>query len=663
MACWFSGCASVSAVPFQGALHTDHASAVLAGTPEDFKKTCDRELAAAKDLVADVRAATTPLAVLAKYDDATNRLNNMSYRASLAEEVHPNAAMREAAETCEQQLEAYGTEISQDRAVYDAINTIDVATLEPLTAFWVSKVLRDFRRSGVDRDEATRKEIAILSDDIVKISQVFARNIRDDVRTAKFTPAELEGAPADWFAAHPVVDGLISVTTDSPDAVPVMTYVKSAKTRRTLWHLNKNRGFPSNVEVLNSLIAARYELAQKLGAPNWAAFETEIKMAKTPEAVAQFIAKARVATDKRATADMQTLLTRKRKDEPTAERVESWDAFFYVDRVQSEQFNLDSQLLRQYFEYDHVRAGVMEITAALFGIRYQPVTDAKVWHPEVETFDLFDGQQLLGRIHLDMHPREGKYKHAAQFTLTPGGGTSLPEAALVCNFARPGGLMQHSEVETFFHEFGHMLHTVFAARQQLHGLAGLTMERDFVEAPSMLLQEWPLRAEVLQRFAKHAQTNEPIPASLVAQLVAAKQFGIGLYTRRQLSLAALSLELHRRAPGFDTHDVVGEVEKPFEPIFREWAPDTHFELAFGHLGSYGAAYYTYVWSTVIAKDLLTRFQATSMMDASVAREYREKVLGRGGARPAAESVADFLGRPTNFDAFERWLNETPAPAK
>ncbi len=658
-----ASCASVNAERKPTAEPAPHAAELLSGTPAAFAASCDAEIAAVKAALGQARTATSSAAVLEHFDEALQRLENAGLRAVLAKEVHPDVKFREVAEACEPRASTLSVELSQDRTLYDPLNAIDAAALDAEASYWLGKTLIDFRRSGVDRDQATRAKVAALNEELVKIAQAFDRNIREDVRTLKVAPGELDGVPADWLKAHPVVDGKVSITTDSPDAVPVLTYAKSAAVREALWRLNRNRGYPGNVEVLNTLLAKRYGLATLLGYASYAAYDTQVRMVKTADAAAEFIEKGRLATEKRANADSATLLARKRKDTPAATSIDPWDLGYYIDRVQTEQYSLDSQKLREYFEYGHVRDGVIGIASDLFGVRFQRIDDAKVWHASVETYDVFEGERLLGRIHLDMHPREGKYKHAAHFAMTAGGRDALPEASLVCNFAEAGGFLEHRDVETFFHEFGHMMHNIFSARHHWASAAGLKMEWDFVEAPSMLLQEFALDGPTLQRFAKHFKTNEPIPPALVGQLVAAKEFGIGVYARRQFFLAAISLEYHRRAPGFDTTAVLRELQDRFSPI-KEWVEGTHFELSFGHLSSYGSTYYTYLWSTVIAKDLLTRFHATSMLDPKVAREYRTKILEPGGARPAQVSVTDFLGRPSSFDAFEKWLNtphQAPTP--
>lgn len=640
---------------------TPKAATLLSTTPTEFTKGCDDAITRAKELVAKLKALPRGqhAEALALYDEVVDVLSNAGARSGLAKEVHPDQAFREACEGCEQKVEAYNVELSLDRGLYDALSAVDASKLDPVASYWLFKTLREFRRGGVDRDEPTRNKVKALNEELVKLGQAFGRNIRDDVRTVQADPRELEGLPQDWLAAHPKgADGKIAVTTNTPDYLPVMTYARGAKVREQLWRAYRDRAYPKNVEVLSQMLGKRHELATLLGYQTWAAYVTETKMVKSATAARDFIEQGRAATEARAKADMAMLIERKKKDVPNATAIEPWEHQFYEDRVRNESFGLDSQALRPYFEYGSVEKGVMSITSKLFGVRYVPVSDAKVWHPDVETFDVFEGEQLIGRIHLDMHPRDGKYKHAAQFGLTVGrGGRELPEAVLVCNFAKPGELMEFSQVETFFHEFGHLLHEVFAGRQRWAGVSGVRTEWDFVEVPSMLLQEWPLDSTALKAFARHHQTGEPMPDTLLAQLKRAKEFGAGLDARRQFFLSAVSLSFHERKPGFDTNQVLKEVQEKFVPFRREWVDGSHFELGFGHLDGYSAIYYTYQWSTVIAKDLLTRFREKGMLDSDLATEYRKKVLDPGGSVEADKLVKDFLGRPHSFAAYEAWLNQ------
>ncbi len=633
---------------------------LLAGPVAAFTATCDEVLAKARSQVEQLKALPRGHhEALKLYDEVTTSVGSLGQRAGLAREVHPDPAFREAAEACEQRLETFSVELSQDRGVFEALSAVDDASLDATTRFWRFKTLREFRRAGVDRDEATRARVRELNEALVKLGQAFGRNIRDDVRSVLATRAELDGVPDDWFASRqPDASGRYTVTTNTPDYLPVMIYATNVAVREALWRAYRQRAFPANATVLSDLLARRHELATLLGYPSWADFATETKMVKTAQAARDFVERGKQSTRARAQVDLAQLVARKQRDVPAATALEPWEFGFYEDRVKAESYGLDSQALRSYFEYGQVKRGVMETTASLFSIRYQPVTDAAVWHPEVETYDVYelDGAGAkVGRIHLDMHPREGKYQHAAEFGLTIGRlGRALPEAVLVCNFPRPGGLLQHSEVETFFHEFGHLLHEIFGGHQPWGGVSGIRTEWDFVEVPSMLLQEFPLDASVLAGFAKHVETGQPIPPETVAQLKRALEFGVGLAERRQFFLADISLTFHQRPPGFDTSATVRELQTQYVPIRNEWAEGTHFELGFGHLDGYSATYYTYLWSTVIAKDLLTRF-GPSLLNPTVATEYRRRVLEPGGSREAATLVEAFLGRPYSFAAFEAWL--------
>jgi thimet oligopeptidase len=328
--------------------------------------------------------------------------------------------------------------------------------------------------------------------------------------------------------------------------------------------------------------------------------------------------------------------------------------------VKAEQYGFDSQSVRPYFEYGRVKDGVLDVTARLFGIAYRKVEDAAVWHPEVEAYDVLEDGALLGRVYLDMHPREGKYKHYAQFTLASGQrGVRLPEGVLVCNFPRPTAgapaLMEHGDVKTFFHEFGHLLHHVLGGHTRWAGQSGVATEWDFVEAPSQMLEEWVWDPGVLAGFARHVETGEPIPAELVRRMKVADEYGKGLMVRQQMFYAATSLELHRRDPaGLDTTALVAEMQERYTP-FRH-VDGTYFQESFGHLDGYSAIYYTYMWSLVIAKDLFGPFREAGLMSAEPARRYRKAILEAGGSKPAAELVKDFLGRPSSFDAYEQWLN-------
>ncbi|MDY7231801.1 M3 family metallopeptidase [Hyalangium rubrum] len=637
----------------------------LTGTVAQFQESCRQDIQKAQEGFARFKALPAPrdtAVALGLYDDASALLADTAGRSAIATNSHPDEALRRAAEDCEQQVAKVQAEIDLDRGVYDVLASLDLNGQDEATRHYVTNELKAFRRGGVDRDEATRAKLKALNDELIKLGQEFGRNIREDVRSVEFDPKELAGLPEDYVRAHPAgTNGKVRITTDTPDYLPFQTYAKSAKAREALWRAFRKRGHPKNLDTLSRLIAKRHEIATLLGYPSWASFITEDKMIRSDKAAAEFIEKITTASAARAKSDYDALLARKRKDEPKATVVNPWDQAYLEDRVRAEQYSFDSQAVRPYFEYTRVRQGVLDITSRMFGITYKPLPDAQVWHPDIEAYDVYEGSKLLGRIYLDMHPRADKYKHAAQWDLASGkAGKTLPEGVLMCNFPKPGAepaLMQHSDVETFFHEFGHLLHHILGGHTRWAGVSGTRTEHDFVEAPSQMLEEWAWAPESLQTFARHHQSNAPLPTETIARMKRADELGKGLWVRQQMFYAATSLRFYNRDPkGLDTTATIQELQERYTPF--KYAPDTYFHLSFGHLDGYSAVYYTYMWSLVIAKDLFTPFQTEGLMNPAPALRYRRAVLEPGGAKDAAVLVKDFLGRDYGFEAYERWLNGT-----
>lgn len=631
-----------------------------------FAKVQDERLAkaqAALDRMLAVRGTRTVENTLVPYDEVQLYLDAAGQQAGLMEEVHPDAGFRATAEKISQRVSAFSTNLSLNRAVYDAIAAIDVSKADAETRYYVERTLRDFRLAGVDKDEATRNKIRALHEELVLIGQEFSRNIRDDKRTVIVSDVkELEGLPADYIERHkPGPDGKITLTIDYPDSLPVFSYAKNEALRKRMYIAYNNRAYPNNMAVLDRLISKRYELANLVGFKTWADYITADKMVESSTNASTFIDRIVQASGQRAEREYQMLVKRKQQDEPGAKGINAWEFTYYSELVRKASYDFDTQSVRPYFQYDRVKQGVLDVTGKLFGVTFKQVKDAPVWDKSVECYEMFEGGKLVGRFYLDMHPREGKYSHAAQFGVRTGvAGKQIPEAVLVCNF--PGGiegdpgLMEHDDVVTFFHEFGHLLHTLFAGRHKWVGIGGISTERDFVEAPSQMLEEWTWDAPTLQSFARHYKTNEPIPTALVQQMRRASEFGEGLRVRRQMVYARLSLSIYDRAPGqVNTDALIKQITEQYQPF--PFVEDTHFQTAFGHLDGYSAVYYTYMWSLVIAKDMFSQFDKANLLAPGVAKRYRDAVLAPGGSKPAAKLVEDFLGRPFNFTSWQKWLNE------
>ncbi|TWE12240.1 M3 family metallopeptidase [Rudaeicoccus suwonensis] len=618
------------------------------------EETCGGYLTQARGLADALRAdpPTEPLAVLRAWNDIQVLLGNAAAIAGLYSSVDPAAQVRDAADAAMQPLDAFGTELGMDAKLFEIISAVDASALDADAQRLLERTLRDFRRSGVDRDDVTRARLAELAEAELKASQEHNKNIREGVRSIHVTPDALAGMPQDWLDAHPAdADGLVTVTTDYPDSIPLVTFCSDHGTRRVLTRERLNVAWPANDAVLQRLLALRAEHAKLLGYDSWADYDAEVKMIGSASAIGEFIDKICDAATDSALRDKQVLLDRLRRDVPDATDIDSPDLSYYSELVRKEDYSVDAQLVRTYFDFTKVRQGLLDVTGRLFGLRFR-AAHVVTWHEDVAAYDVLRDDVVIGRIYLDLHPREGKYKHAAQFDLRSGvRGRQLPEGVLVCNFSR--GLMEHSDVVTLFHEFGHLIHHVLGGDQEWVRFSGVATEWDFVEAPSQMLEEWAWDADVLATFAINAD-GETIPADLVERMRRADDFGKGFQARTQMFYAALSLQIHLESHD-DLTDVVRELQGRYS-VFP-YVEDTHFHCAFGHLDGYSSGYYTYMWSLVIAKDMFSAFDDADLFAPAVAERYRDCVLVQGGRKDAADLVADFLGRSYTFDAYARWLAE------
>ncbi len=632
-----------------------------------FEKTMDDRLAKAQaslDRLLAVKGTRTIANTLTLYDEILIHLDTAGAQANLMAVVHPDKALRESADKVTQKVSSFGTALSLNRGVYDALTAMDLKGADAATRYYVERTLRDFRLAGVDKDEATRARITALRDELVLIGQEFDKNIRSDVRTVTAANvSELEGLPADYISRHkPDANGVITLTTDYPDALPIFTYAKNEALRRRMYIAYNNRAYPQNIDVLNKLVSRRAELAGLLGYTTWADYITANKMVGNSKNASEFIDKILTASDAKAKREYAALLKRKQQDLPGSTVVNAWEKSYWSELLRRSDYNFDSQKVRPYFSYSNIKNGVLDLSSKLFGVTFKQVRNAPVWHPDVECWEMFEKGKLIGRFYLDMHPREDKFKHAAEYVVRTGVlGRQIPEATLVCNLpggeANDPGLMEHDDVVTFFHEFGHLMHELLAGRQRWIGIAGISTEQDFVEAPSQMLEEWTWDPKTLATFAKDYKTGESIPAELVKQMKRASEFGKALGVRRQMIYAKLSLSIYDRDPKLvDTDAMVAQITKQYEPF--PFVEDTHFQAAFGHLDGYSAVYYTYMWSLVIAKDLFSQFDKSNLLaPGDAALRYRTKILARGGSAPARVMVEDFMGRPIDFKAYEVWLNE------
>ncbi len=619
---------------------------------------CDRLLTQAGALrtALEQDRAAPSLVTFRQFDDIWIVLRAASRDANLLASTSPDEHIRNAGRQCLARVTDAEDAVQLSRAIYDRLKAIPLDNVDAETRHVLALTLAGFDRAGVSRDEATLARIAALNQQITALVIKFGENIANGRRTVNADPAELAGLPADYIAARePGADGKVVISTDYPDLHPVLTYARSDALRRRLYEANHNRAYPQNDTVLRDLIVQRDVLARLLGRPNFATLQLEDAMLDTPSRVQQFLGEMARAGDAYARRDDARMLERLRHEQPDATAIPAWSDTYLTQLIKKEQYDLDSQAVRRYFAYDNVRDGILQLTRDLMGVQIRPWQTA-VWDPSVETYEMVDAGEVIGRFYFDTHPRPGKFSHAAVFSIRPGvAGGSIPVAALVTNFPAGDhrtGLMEHRDVEVFLHEYGHLIHAMLSGgkRYALSSMAGL--EPDFMEAPSKMLENFVWDYDTLARFAVDEQ-GQTIPRALVERMNRARYFGEALRDRRQIGLANASLSYYLGPP---EADLTGHFMRAYDKYaLQPYPADVHPQDAFPHLGPYAASYYKYMWSQTIALDMFSRFEKEGVRNPAVAGAYRQKVLGPGGVMPAAALVEAFLGRPPTLEAYRARL--------
>jgi thimet oligopeptidase len=647
---------------------------VQGNDPAALESWINQRLDAEKADIDKLLAVTGPRTVentLRPYDDAQNKLAVAGNNASLLYMLADAAPLRDKGQAMSAKVSSASTDLSLNQKVYRALAAMPLPANDPPTRHYLERTLLEYRLAGVDKDDATRAKIRALQDKIAVLSLTFGRNIADGTLKIKATRAELEGLPADFIALHkPAADGAYTLTTEQPDVQPVLTFSSNPNLRRRMYLAYNQRAYPQNIQVLRDLLAARQELATTLGYAHYADLATADQMIGSTANVEKLIQQVDQVARPVADREYAQLLAFAQKRQPGLESISMSDSRYWAEQYRRAQFAFDAQSVRPYFPYAQVQAGILKTAARLFHVSFKPVTGITIWDPSVDIFDVYDAApdnqgKLLGRIYLDMHPREGKDKWFSSEPVVPGiRGKQLPEGMLVCNFsggvAGAPGLMQYDEVVTFFHEFGHLMHHILGSQGQWSGAGGFNVEGDFVESPSQMLEEMFHDPAILQSFGKHYQTGETIPVATIARMNAASSYGRGRWLMTQLVYSSFSLQIHNQAPAAIDFDALQQADvRRFSPFTT--VEGDRFFASFTHLTSYASNYYTYVLDKVIAIDFFAQFDRNNLLDGPTAMRYRRAVLQPGATKPAAELVKDFLGRPQQIDALKNWMNEEFQP--
>ncbi|NNE44522.1 MAG: Zn-dependent oligopeptidase, partial [Gemmatimonadetes bacterium] len=411
---------------------------------------------------------------------------------------------------------------------------------------------------------------------------------------------------------------------------------------------------------LEEAIAVRHRIAELLGYESWAHYRLEPRMAKDPDTVLDFLSDLRGRIQDKLEADIAAMEATYAKDD--ADGVNYWDWRYYNGLQLKNEYQVDQTKVSEYFPLEAVLDGMFGITQEVFGLRYVEVEDPAVWNEDVQLFEIHDAAtgEFIAHFYTDLFPRDGKFSHAAAFPLRsgvtlPDGTRQTPVSAIVANITKPTpttpSLLTHEEVETMFHEFGHILHQTLT-RAELYRFAGSATEQDFVEAPSQNLEHWTWEPEVLDRFAAHYETGEKMPREMLDGMIAAKNLNSGITWLRQAFYASLDMTYHGPGAEKNTTEILTELH----PIcgFPN-LEGTHMQAGFGHLFGYDAAYYGYLWSKVYGDDMYTAFEENGILNPEVGMRYRQEIYEKGGTLDGLDLIRNFLGRDPNNQAFLRDL--------
>lgn len=643
-----------------GVLHFNYQAQDLAPAEAEARVKLEKDLAA---LIAIPQAERTFENTIMGYERAFDNYGNALGMSGFLSYVSTDKKFRDAANDLQMQISQYMVDVATRRDVYKAIReyTDTNPRLDPVQAKLVKEMLIGFKNSGMDLNDADLEKFKALNKEKAEYIIKFDKNIQEYKDPLAVTQEQLQGLGEDYIQKlSKTDDGKYLVMLDYPDYVPFMQNADDEQARKELEFKFNRRGGQENVELLEKTLTLRREIARLLGYKNHAELRLEDRMAKNPKTVMAFLKDLQKKLKPLGKKEDKEMIAYKNsKTGKNSRTLYSWESGYWSNKFRKENLELDSEKIKEYFPSQVVIDGMLDLFGGVFGITFEPV-DIPVWHPDVKAFKIKDkaSGELVAYFYMDLYPREGKYKHAACFGLVEGeekqdGTYQIPFVAIVANLNKPSGdtpsLLKHSEVETLFHEFGHVLHNALT-KAKYSAFSGTSVSWDFVEAPSQMLERWAWDPQVLKKISKHYKTGESLPDDLIKRMIAAKNFGAGGMYLRQDFFAQYDMTLHTADTTPDTTKLYFELTKKIRglPLTKGTIP----QASFGHImGGYDAGYYGYLWSEVIAEDFFGEFKKNGIFNPETGLKFRREILEKGGTLDEEKMVENFLGRPADNKPF------------
>lgn len=641
--------------------------------PGELTKLCDLTIKKAKNLLDEI--VNTPNSqqslkgsliklenITAEFSDTTQPLCFMGY-------VSPNEALSKEGSECEQRVSQFLVNLFTRKDLYQCLqgNAIQKKELNANESKLLSEILKKFQENGLMLSEEKAEEVKILKEKLALIESQFSNYLNQDRSTVEFTLIELEGVPEAFISSlEKTGEGKYVVTTKEPHYIRIIENAKHSETRKIMQEAFENRAAFENTKLLEEAIQLRQKIADLIGFKNWVDYRLQFRMAQTSTHVLGFLNELREKLSKRNKTDLEKLLKFKQEIEPLSKTLDAWDIRYLAYQLKKRDLNLDTELIREYFPAAIVVSELFNVYSQLLGVQFSEDKAARVWADGVKLYKITDqkDKHVIGYFYADFIPRQGKYGHAAAFSLISGrllenGQYSNPVSAIIANFSPPENgkpvLLSHDEVVTLFHEFGHIMHQTLT-QAPYASLSGSSVDRDFVEAPSQMLENWAYSAEILNLVSGHYQDkNRKLPAQIIQKLVESRDFNQGYSYTRQLLFGLLDLNYHMMKGEVDTSQIYRKLHQ--EIIGIDAIKNSHFQASFGHLmGGYDAGYYGYLWSLVYAADMFTKFEKAGLRNPEVGLLYRKTVLEQGKMVDAFQILEEFLGRKPNFEAFYKNLH-------